>query len=115
MQFEQLDVWKRASRLACDTYKALANCKDYGFKDQVTRSAVSIPSNIAEGMERDSQAEQARFLYYAKGSAGELVTQVYIGIQIGLIKKESGLKLVTESKEVASMIAALIKIRKGTK
>ncbi|WP_340139788.1 four helix bundle protein [Pseudoalteromonas sp. SCSIO_11900] len=48
MKFEQLDVWKRSSRLACDTYKALANCKDYGFKDQVTRSAISIPSNIAD-------------------------------------------------------------------
>ena len=48
MKFEQLDVWKRSSRLACDIYKALANCKDYGFKDQVTRSAISIPSNIAD-------------------------------------------------------------------
>jgi four helix bundle protein len=114
MKFEQLDVWKRSSRLACDTYKALANCKDYGFKDQVTRSAISIPSNIAEGMERDSQADQARFLYYGKGSAGELVTQIYIGIEIGLIERELGLKLITESKEVASMLAALIKIRKSS-
>ena len=48
MQFEKLDVWKRASRLACDIYKATKDCKDYGFKDQVTRSAVSIPSNIAD-------------------------------------------------------------------
>ena len=48
MKFEQLDVWKRASRLACDIYKATAKCKDYGFKDQVTRSAISIPSNIAD-------------------------------------------------------------------
>ncbi|WP_350655091.1 four helix bundle protein [Pseudoalteromonas sp. D48-MNA-CIBAN-0056] len=114
MKFEQLDVWKRSSRLACDIYKALANCKDYGFKDQVTRSAISIPSNIAEGMERDSQADQARFLYYSKGSAGELVTQIYIGIEIGLIERELGLKLIAESKEVASMLAALIKIRKSS-
>ena len=77
MKFEQLDVWQRASRLACDIYKATAKCKDYGFKDKVTRSAISIPSNIAEGLERDSQADQARFLYYSKGSAGELVTQIY--------------------------------------
>lgn len=114
MKFEQLDVWKRSSRLACDIYKATANCKDYGFKDQVTRSAVSIPSNIAERMERDSQADQARFLYYGKGSAGELVTQIYIGIEIGYLQKELGLKLITEAKEVASMLAALIKIRKSS-
>ena len=65
-------------------------------------------------VERDSQADQARFLYYGKGSAGELVTQIYIGIEIGLIERELGLKLITESKEVASMLAALIKIRKSS-
>tara|TARA_B100001059_G_scaffold234834_1_gene278464 strand:- start:26 stop:415 length:390 start_codon:yes stop_codon:yes gene_type:complete len=112
MQFEKLDVWKRSARLASNVYKLMATCKDYGFKDQITRSALSIPSNIAEGLERDSQADQARFLYYGKGSAGELVTQIYIGIEIGLIERELGLKLITESKEVASMLAALIKIRK---
>ncbi len=114
MQFEKLDVWKRSARLASNVYKLMATCKDYGFKDQITRSALSIPSNIAEGLERDSQADQARFLYYGKGSAGELVTQIYIGIEIGLIERELGLKLITESKEVASMLAALIKIRKSS-
>ena len=113
MKFEQLDVWKRASRLACNTYKAITKCKDFGFKDQVTRAAISIPSNIAEGVERDSQADQARFLYYAKGSAGELVTQIYIGIEVGIIEKSLGLKLISEAKEVAAMLASLIKIRKG--
>jgi len=113
MQFEKLDVWKRASRLACDIYKVTKDCKDYGFKDQVTRSGVSIPSNIAEGLERGSANDESRFLYYAKGSAGELVTQLYIGIEIGFIEKEYGLKLISEVKEVAAMIAALIKRRKG--
>ena len=49
MRFEQLDVWKRACRLSCDVYKELKNCRDYGLRDQMTRAAVSIPSNIAEG------------------------------------------------------------------
>ncbi|MFH4455591.1 four helix bundle protein [Vibrio alginolyticus] len=114
MQFEKLDVWKRSARLASNVYKLMATCKDYGFKDQITRSALSIPSNIAEGLERDSQADQPRFLYYGKGSAGKLVTQIYIGIEIGLIERELGLKLITESKEVASMLAARIKIRKSS-
>ncbi|CAM4283736.1 four helix bundle protein [Pseudoalteromonas ostreae] len=48
MQFEKLDVWKRAACLACNIYKVTKNCNDYGFKDQVMRSAVSIPSNIAD-------------------------------------------------------------------
>ncbi|MCL2919646.1 four helix bundle protein [Shewanella litorisediminis] len=114
MRFEQLDVWKRASRLACDVYKALKDSRDYGLKDQMTRAAVSIPSNIAEGEERESQAESARFLYFAKGSAGELVTQIYIAVEIGLIEKQQGGLLIREAKEISAMIAALIKIRKGS-
>lgn len=77
MRFEQLDVWKRACRLSRDLYKELKNCRDYGLRDQMIRAAVSIPSNIAEGEERESTAESARFLYFAKGSSGELITQIY--------------------------------------
>jgi len=52
MAFEDLDVWKRSSRLSANIYKELYCLKDYGFKDQITRSGLSIPSNIAEGIER---------------------------------------------------------------
>ena len=48
MKFEDLDVWKRATRLSVEIYKHLRELKDYGFKDQITRSGLSIPSNIAE-------------------------------------------------------------------
>jgi len=51
--FENLEVWKRACALAVQTYEILNNCRDYGLKDQMTRAAVSIASNIAEGAERD--------------------------------------------------------------
>lgn len=59
----------------------MRNNRDYGFKYQITRSALSISSNITEGLERETEKNEARFLYYAKGSAGELVTQFYIGIE----------------------------------
>jgi len=62
MGFEQLEVWKRSSKLCTDIYKHFKNGKDYGFKDQITRSALSIPSNIAEGEERESLKENLRFL-----------------------------------------------------
>ncbi|HGZ7313079.1 TPA: four helix bundle protein, partial [Vibrio parahaemolyticus] len=62
---------------------------------------------------RETAKEEAWFLYYTKGSLGELLTQTYIGIDIGYIDKESGLFIVAECKEIAAMIAALIKIRKG--
>ena len=78
-KFEDLEVWKRAARLSADLFKSLYSIKDFGFRDQITRAGMSIPSNIAEGYERLSNKEKSNFLNYAKGSAGELRTQIYIG------------------------------------
>lgn len=75
-RFEDLEVWKRSARLSADLYKAMADLKDFGFRDQITRSGLSIASNIAEGYERNTDKELANFLNYAKGSAGELRTQL---------------------------------------
>ena len=55
--FEELDVWKRACRLAVKIYETLRDCRDYGLKDQMTRSAVSMASNIAEGAEGNNKVE----------------------------------------------------------
>jgi four helix bundle protein len=88
--FENLDVWKRSTRLAVDVYRALQGCRDLALKDQMTRAAVSIASNIAEGAERDSRPELIRFLNIAKGSAAELRTQTYIAIEVGVINGEAG-------------------------
>ena len=109
MNFEDMDVWKRASRLSVSIYKELAGLKDYGFKDQITRSGLSIPSNIAEGLERTTDKEKHNFLNYAKGSCAELRTQSYIGIEIGYIPKDVGTNWVSESKEISAMISGLMK------
>jgi len=61
MNFEKLDVWKRVARLLADLYKANTSLRDYGFRDQLTRSGLSVPSNIAEGMTRGSTQEKKRF------------------------------------------------------
>jgi four helix bundle protein len=114
MRFEQLDVWKRASRLSCDIYKITEKVDNWGFKDQITRSGLSVPSNIAEGEERDTTKEKIRFLYYAKGSLGELVTQLYIGIEIGYLERQHSLKLVNEAKELAKIIGTMIKNKQST-
>jgi four helix bundle protein len=107
--FEELEVWKRACRLAVTIYESLRDCRDYGLKDQMTRSAVSIASNIAEGAERNSRAEYIRFLHIAKGSAAELRTQVYIAQQIGIYQNTQATTIVTELKEISSMLQGLIK------
>lgn len=109
MRFEKLDVWKRASRLSCDIYQQTESISNWGFKDQITRSGLSVPSNIAEGEERETLKEKIRFLYYAKGSLGELVTQLYIGIEIGYLNKESSMKMIKEAKELAKILGSLIK------
>jgi four helix bundle protein len=76
--FENLDIWKRGCRLAVDVCVASHGSKEFALKDQITRSAISIPSNIAEGAERSSDADFSRFLGYSKGSCGELRTQLLI-------------------------------------
>lgn len=106
--FEKLDVWKRSSRLCVELYKALGRCRDAGFKDQITRSALSVPSNIAEGYERDSGREFARFLRIAKGSCGELRTQLYIAAEVGILDKRFALSLVGEATEISRMLQGLI-------
>lgn len=106
MKFEDLDIWKRSARLAAELYKYFAN--DYGFKDQTTRSGLSIPSNIAEGAERNSKKDFIRFLQYSKGSCGEQRTQIYIGIDINYIPQEQGNKWIKETQELSAMIVGLI-------
>ncbi len=109
MSFEDLDVWKRSARLSATIYQATKELRDYGFRDQLTRSGLSIPSNIAEGYERDSGAEIARFLTIAKGSAGELITQIYIGIEASYLDKSLGFEWVRELKELSAILATLIR------
>ena len=107
--FENLTVWKKSARLSSEIYKQLQELKDYGFKDQITRSGLSIPSNIAEGYERKSLKEFVNFLSFAKGSCGELRTQIYIGIDIGYINKNLGKEWIEEAREISMMISGLMK------
>jgi len=112
LRFEDLDVWKRSTALSADIYKGLKDLRDFGFRDQITRSGLSIPSNIAEGFERESQKEALTFLSYAKGSCGELRTQIHIGMQIGYIPSHTGKAWMDESIEIASMIKGLIRAKR---
>lgn len=109
MRFEELSIWRRSSALCVELYRYLRELKDFGFRDQITRSALSVPSNIAEGFERDSSKERARFWSYAKGSVGELRTQIHIGQQIGYLEPEVAAKWLLESEELSRMLHAMIR------
>jgi four helix bundle protein len=106
-RFEDLEVWRRSARLSVALYKALGGLRDFGFRDQITRSGLSVPSNIAEGMERTSCKEKRRFLDIAIGSCAELRPQIYIGVEIGYIEKATGRAWIAETKELSAMLIGL--------
>ena len=105
--FEDLEVWKKACRLSVRLYELLKDCRDYGIKDQMHRSSISIPSNIAEGSERDSIPDFQRFINIAKGSAAELSTQIYISREIKILSESDAKELIHELKAISKMLQAL--------
>ena len=112
---EEIDAWKRGCRLAVHIYEITQTSqfdKDWGLRDQLRRSAVSISSNIAEGFERGGTTEFNRFIRIGKGSCGELRTQIYIAQAIGYVEKAIAQQIVTELKEISSMLSGLSKYLK---
>ena len=110
--FEDLDVWKRGCQLAVEVHVALAESKDFALRGQMERSPLSIPSNIAEGAERENTKEFINFLRYAKGSCGELRTQLYVAEKvrqrIGAPPMEGSRAMITETRDLSRMIRGLI-------
>jgi four helix bundle protein len=112
--FQKLRVWQLAKSLAVKIYyltKSESISKDFGFKDQLQRAAVSIPSNIAEGDELDTDKQSIRHFYIAKGSAAELQTLLIIGSEIGYIEPEVADDLINECKVISVMLLKIIKAR----
>ncbi|MFW6235525.1 MAG: four helix bundle protein [Desulfovibrionales bacterium] len=111
--FEDLEVWKKSCRLTVEICSLVKDIREYAFKDQMMRAALSIPSNIAEGAERNSIPDFIRFLHIAKGSAAELRTQLYIAGQAKIIDRSDGVRLIKELKKISSQIHSLIKYQQG--
>jgi four helix bundle protein len=115
--FRELRVWQRAKELAVLIYRASetgALARDFGLRDQLRRSAVSIASNIAEGDERDTNRDSVRFLYIAKGSLAELRTQLEIARDIGSLQTTLHADLELKCGELGRMLGALIKARSSS-
>ncbi len=111
--FEDLLIWQEGMKLCDEIYTVLKNCRDFGLRDQMQRSSVSIPSNIAEGFELSTNKAFIRHLYIAKGSGGEVRTQIYIAIRQGYIENQKGKELVDLTKKLAAMISKFIAARKN--
>ncbi len=112
-RFEDLYVWQEGIKIAVEVYELLKTCRDFGLRDQMQRSAVSISSNIAEGFERRSNKSFIHFLNIANGSTGELRTQLYIAKRIGLISNEESDKMIDKTDSVSKMIYRLIQTRRN--
>jgi four helix bundle protein len=108
--FRDLQVWQKGMNAVAEIYfltKDNAFSRDVGLRDQLRRSAVSIPSNIAEGFERKSKAEFRRFIAIALGSTAELLTQIEISQRSGYISSEQLDLLDGSLNEVAKMLQSL--------
>ncbi len=115
--FEDLPVWQSAKELSILVYKAAAEGKirnDYGLKDQIQRAAVSVSSNIAEGFERGSKREFIQFLYIAKGSCGELRSQLYIAKDLGYLDNGVSENLIKSAYNTSKQISGFIKYLKNS-
>jgi len=112
--FMELRVWQLAKDLSIKIYRLTQKkefLKDFGFKDQIQRSAISIPSNIAEGDELETDKQSIRHFYIAKGSCAELLTQILISLEIGYISEIETNALVNDCKTISVMLTRLIKAR----
>ena len=112
--FQKLRVWQLAKSLVVKIYsvtKSESVYKDFGFTDQIQRAAISIPSNIAEGDELDTDKQSVRHFYIAKGSAAELQTLLIIGSEIGYLEPQLTNDLINECKVISVMLLKIIKAR----
>lgn len=116
--FEDLEVWKTARELTNRIYKITANgsfSKDYGLRDQIRRAAVSVMSNIAEGYERGGNQELIQFLSIAKGSSGEVRSQLYVAMDQEYIDKRKSELLIDAFKKLSIMINNFMEYLKGSR
>jgi len=116
--FQELKVWNKAKELAIFIYKVSRQGElagDYGLRDQIRRSAISIPSNIAEGDELDTDRQSIKYFYIAKGSSAELLTQCTIAYEIGYLAKEHFEQIQKECRAISSMLTRLIGARSKNK
>ena len=113
-QFEDLLAWQRARLLTKEIYKVFRDCRDFGFKDQIQRAAVSVMSNISEGFESGTRQEFLNYLYIAKGSAGEVRAQIYAAYDIEYLNAETFKYLKGLAEECSKLISSFIfKLKSG--
>jgi four helix bundle protein len=111
-RFEDIEAWQKARELTREIYRGSKNgpfSRDFPLRDQIRKASVSIMSNIAEGFERSGRKEFLQFLAVAKGSAGEVRSQLYVASEEGYLTDDESARLHSLALETSSMIGVLMK------
>lgn len=111
-RFEDIQAWQKALEMTKEIYLQFCSVKDYGFRDQIQRAAISVMNNIAEGFERKSDAEFKHFLYIAKGSCGEVRSMLLLALSLEIIDRENIEKLLADTEIISKMLSNFIKVLK---
>lgn len=108
-RFEDILAWQKVKELTLLLYKLFANNRDFSFRDQIRRAAISIMNNIAEGFERKSNKEFKQFLYIAKGSCGEVRSMIALALDLGYINRQEYDRAYNLAIEISRMLSGFIK------
>ena len=114
-RFEDIEAWKRARELVNSIYQVTSEgsfAKDYSLKDQIRRASISVMSNIAEGYSRQTDREFIHFLHVAKGSASEVQSQLYVGLDLKYISQSTFEELYGLSDETIKLVSGFVRYLK---
>ena len=109
--YRELTVWQKSMNMVRNIYSATYTFPKeemYGLTSQIRRTAVSVPSNIAEGYGRNTTKDFINFLYFARGSLFELQTQLEISVDLNFLSVEKGNSLIEETTEIAKMLHSML-------
>jgi four helix bundle protein len=110
-RFEDIKAWGMAKDLVVAVYRLSGQgkfCQDFGLRDQIRRAAVSVMSNIAEGFERGTKAEFVRFLRIAKGSCGEVRSQLHVALDLNYVNSQEFLLAKTKAEDLSKALSGFI-------
>jgi len=109
LDFERMEVWKDAQVLGVDVYKDFAECRDFTFVDQIKRAVVSISNNIAEGAERATKPDFARFLDISKGSTGEVRSMYHLAQRLKFVEETTATHRRDQCQSIARQLGGFAK------
>jgi four helix bundle protein len=118
ISFEDIHAWQKARTLVCEIYRTCNTdplAKDWGLRNQISRAAVSVMSNIAEGFARKNDKEFARYLDIARASATEVQSLLYVMLDIGYMHKERFTALMALTRETLALIGGFTNYLRGKK